>query len=1494
MNPHRPHPQFFHIPKRKERRETTLIKVQIDRIIKQVEIALMSWDSTSAMEGIDSSDDEAVSAFLLSKSRSASPPLPLHEKDNSSSSDESDQMISNGGHSEDRQGSTSPSVEALSQNKKLHRSKLVARKLTMIKIPSRKSYLALRNGDAQEKEEINGTLNSQPSLVYDLYKRQIDPMNGNILSPVSFINVGPFHDDTTNFNRKQPIHEQAGNIDDVVDILIAPCLLNSNSGWNISQDKKQFTLNTGKDILKVSRKRIFDLVTKKRDQYDCHDHFERDELISKRLEEDILTFMIDRSTAIKTSIESSLKRVSSDDDNDVVDDDDDDKTRPLVTRKRHINDFKSEKTKANNMKPKFILAKQSYPKYIRGTNTLLFDRTTLEVIAEKVFLESCGEKSTVIQANVLHMSMEDSSVQALTIVVNMKGRTDLVDKAKAKLNEHVIQIIACENIAKLTKGQLEVDIKLDVTMNLGADFVKGGNQMGIFVKDFKQNGQLERVFGRQMKSGIALMKMRRQSDGDYQNIFKLKDKNRIWNQAKEGYTKSKKETDKWVIANFRLERESDLSGLDIASVVLRNRKMQGIRLVDGSTLQNHRELNERIQKYYIESLVHNPNRLNTEPKPKTNSQISSREGHANPFEKFREKMQGVYEVEFKHLKFNANGIYSVMWEVHQRIIGKDCDSNCKCPSIVPQLTFDLVSKYCKNRKKSDPSWKPKQEVDLKKEVGFVRWFYPRFYQKVNDEFGGLNPLANLEMLLQMWMLHKKQLRYSDTCSFDCDCRSGWDYFKNEVRREQATSSKQSQKVIKPGKSASMILDKKLVFNPSKEDLGLYCYTHSNQVLIKSVNPALRKCMGLSVGSTITSFEVIAPNSTKKILTSHEELHNIYDNLKTQNNNTKLALWFKSTSQSGARNCSFDWDERGAWIGKDIDGWAGGAMTTAAKNHSSANHVALAIQSKKTSRIVPPSLRNQSRAERSNHEHGLVSQILETLDRPLNKGFSDIHRDKTSKEKRSPSSFYQAHTKTADFPKEIVDAGKLFRDEMEGCTNGIQSETEAHKEMIDDDLFPADEGHMDIARYSDDVQNRAGGFTNVLLDRNTSRISTKNACIESVDEDLFSGDDRHLVSTATSPSASIKRKSSIAVTEVEHIESVDEDLFPNDDSHVVSVAPSTNASTKHKSSIAVSDNANIEFVDEDLFPSDDNPAAFVVDSTCTPSNDSPSTAAFEDANVERVDADLFSTGDLLTDKSQHPKRVSILKRGESNPIKKRVAFGQNTTQIFWASTDTGVVENQTNILPSENDSNFSRGIKELSIPTIIKAFNADQTRDLTDFMKDVKRKRESIKNEMKKKNDGIRIRELHDLFKKYLVIDSLLKTYSKIQSTLKKASAVIRNADIYRIITDYDVYRDDFTERLNTIVHWFLMLKKDVGEMYEGNCILHANIVFNGINLLHVAIYVCNAPLITELTRFGLSVDTSTGVEQSPRMFAHELFSSAEKMGGNVERYKKIVEAINEL
>jgi hypothetical protein len=180
------------------------------------------------------------------------------------------------------------------------------------------------------------------------------------------------------------------------------------------------------------------------------------------------------------------------------------------------------------------------------------------------------------------------------------------------------------------------------------------------------------------------------------------------------------------------------------------------------------------------------------------------------------------------------------------------------------------------------------------------------------------------------------------------------------------------------------------------------------------------------------------------------------------------------------------------------------------------------------------------------------------------------------------------------------------------------------------------------------------------------------------------------------------------------------------------------------------------------------------------------------------------------------------------------------------------------------------------------------------MRDVKRKRESIKNEMKKMDDMIRRKELNDLFKKYQVIDSLLKTYSKIQSTLKKASAVIKNTDINRIITAVDIHKDEFTERLSTIVQWFRMLKVNAEDLLQDTRTLHANIVLNGINLLHVAIYVYNAPLITELVHLGLSVDASSNVLKSPRVFANELYLGATEIGELVEPYKKVVEAINNL
>ena len=1399
----------------------------------------MSWETSSCMEGIDSSDDEAVSSFLLTMNSYESLPLPLHEKDNSSDMSDSASGLkpmdfSNIEYSDEHQKSKIHLANSSSHSKKLRRNKVVARKLTMTKFPSRKSFLALQNCN----EDVNRSVVSQSSLVFDLYKRQIDPMNGNVPLPITFINVGPFHNDSTNLNKNSSFHKQDTEIDNLVDKVVVPSLLNSELGWKVSPDENQLTLNTGKSSLKVPRKRIFDLVTKKKDHYSsCQSCNYRDSIITEHIEEDLLSSMIDRNTAIAASIEASLTRVT--------DDDGDDEEQPIsFSRKRKIDLPKSQELSAKKRKDKFVLAKQSYPKFVREKNTLFFNRAMLEAVEEKVFLESFGEKSTITKSNFLRISMEDSSDQALTTVISVKGRQDLVENVKAKLNDHVIQLIANENISRLTKGQLEIDIKLDVTKNLGAEFVKGGKQLGIFVKDFKTNGQFEKIFGKQMRSGIALMKMRQQSQGKDQNIFKLKDKNRIWNQAKESYARSKKESDKFVVANCRLERESDLSGLDIASVVLRNRKMQGIRLVDGSTLQDYRELNERIKNFHVKPVVNDPKRFNNiEPKAKTSSQTSSPEVHVNSFEKFREKMQGIYEVEFKHLKFNANGIYSIMWEEHQRLIGKDCNSNCRCPSIVPQLTFNLVNKYCANRKKSDSSWKPKEEVDLKKEVGFVRWFYPRFYQKVNDEIGGLNPLANLETLLKMWSFHKRQLRYSDMCSFECDCRSGWDFFKKELRRALPNPLKNSHRVMKPSENTSTIQEKKVVFNPSKENLGFYCCTDSNKVLLKSVNPNVRKSAGLSVGSSITSFEVIAPNSMKKTLMSHEQLRNIYDNLKAQNNNTKLALWFKCPSKPGSRNCASDWDERGTWIVKyKRDGWAGGAMTVVTEVNSADNNRALAIQPKKSSRIVPPSLKKQSRTERSTNDNGLISQLLEKLDhpRPKSKGIHDV----SSREQRSTPSLNETHKASTDISTGMLDLDTRFR--HENVHQGVKTSTK----------------HI--------VSKNDTHSSNVLIDKKSLTNQSENAYIESVDEDLFPNDDSYEHSATQSSRASEKPEFSAYVFEDAYDEEIDEDLFPNDDSRAASVAPSKSAESNK--------DANDEEIDEDLFPNDDSHAASTVPSKSAESNKEYLTTY---RDVSHIDP-------------RHSKLNSILKKGASNPKKKRVAFGQNTTTLFWAPPDFGVEENLLAVLPSKEDSDFSRGIREMSLPSIINAFNADQTKDLMDFMKHVKRKRESIKNEMKNMDDMIRMKELNDLFKKYQVIDSLLKTYSKIQSTLKKASAVIRSAEIQEIITEVDTHKDEFTDRLSTIIHWFCMLKVDIGDSLEDKRILHANIVINGINLLHVAIYACSTSLFTELVRLGCSVDASTNLFMSPQEFANELYSGAKKVGEHVESYKKVVEAINNL
>eukprot|EP00957_Ditylum_brightwellii_P187222 14258933-Ditylum_brightwellii.AAC.1 len=129
-----------------------------------------------------------------------------------------------------------------------------------------------------------------------------------------------------------------------------------------------------------------------------------------------------------------------------------------------------------------------------------------------------------------------------------------------------------------------------------------------------------------------------------------------------------------------------------------------------------------------------------------------------------------------------------MWKRHKEIYGNKCDKNCPCPSDLKRLTGNVVMDFLRKQVKKAEGGKGSASNAHLSRVGFVDYFVPKFYKKVQDEFPDSTPAQVLEKLIAMWPKHKETLRFGINCSESCPCGEGWKLPQKQARITNAVSS----------------------------------------------------------------------------------------------------------------------------------------------------------------------------------------------------------------------------------------------------------------------------------------------------------------------------------------------------------------------------------------------------------------------------------------------------------------------------------------------------------------------------------------------------------------------------------------------------------------------------------------------------------------------------------------------------------------------------------
>lgn len=320
---------------------------------------------------------------------------------------------------------------------------------------------------------------------------------------------------------------------------------------------------------------------------------------------------------------------------------------------------------------------------------------------------------------------------------------------------------------------------------------------------------------------------------------------------------------------------------------------------------------------------------------------------------FAEKMKYVKFIEFNQFKIPAQMSGGRMWDMHKRLIGDQCDENCKCPSMLGKLTQSVIRHHIQ---KEQGKGQFKNHFNLRETdsmIGFATRFCGKFYDKVRNQFPKDNHHQTLQRLFAMWEAHQQQMRFGTVCEENCECASSWfelflpvceKSFATGGAKEQHSSTlaaygkKTSNSNI--GKGAVPNQTKKtemsITIKPKKDTIGLHFITNDGKCIISSVQPngyAVTRCRNIEVGLVVAG---ISTGNKRHNVNTWKDIETEYKNLKQTNH--KMQIWFTNdvvkNFNVSSMDCKKDWSSNGAWIrDSSRSGWAGGA-SVAKRNRTS--------------------------------------------------------------------------------------------------------------------------------------------------------------------------------------------------------------------------------------------------------------------------------------------------------------------------------------------------------------------------------------------------------------------------------------------------------------------------------------------------------------------------------------------------------------------------------
>ena len=576
---------------------------------------------------------------------------------------------------------------------------------------------------------------------------------------------------------------------------------------------------------------------------------------------------------------------------------------------------------------KFFEKCKDFPKYIADSNDLLFTEEILKSI------ESIECKIRMI----------DSSEDDETVELHFRGSEATVDEALGKLIKFAQKEIAGYNSRELLKDEnsIEIDIKMNAMDDVGFKARKGTDCL--WISEITEGGQLQKIIGTTAKRGVVITEMGLLQDGKWEKVRSIKGKKKLINRAKESFTLSKNEKDKWILLRIYLTKDENIACMDVTHVVPRNG--QRFRCRNGPYRGKCRVPERGKIPSKKRQLSARP--IDDEQKPakktKTSSPPSERTkintDKDTSFQHFSAKMKEVKLIEYRYKNVHLQAANGSMWNQHKNIFGEHCDSQCSCVAQLKVLTSNVVTDFVSSKQKKDPNWQPSSNIHVP--IGFADSFCPKFHAKVQHIFPNDSPENVLSKLVDMWRYgHQKQRQFNGKCNNFCNCAVAWEeVFLPICKGETASKAKAKVKVKTAGSIVAKNVAKnvatpmqasfELTFKPCKASLGLFLETKFGQdgrsrCVVTSVDPRDKRVARVSCGSSISSYQV--GNSPSVNVNSHNQVEKIFSTLHRADR-TSLTLKFFPAGNATQVDCRGDWTvDTNAWIGPSKNqGWAGGAM-----------------------------------------------------------------------------------------------------------------------------------------------------------------------------------------------------------------------------------------------------------------------------------------------------------------------------------------------------------------------------------------------------------------------------------------------------------------------------------------------------------------------------------------------------------------------------------------